>query len=208
MPNDYHNRAVQFLRLIKTFLKRVWEIMVRKEVLYVQDLTTMDADSGLILNGISVECYTKPSDIPADDIELLKRFKTKEMVMAYFAEGFDRGSCLWLAKKDGRVVSRVWTIIGGAKVNGFYCGHPILSNDAIIMAGETFFEFRGRRYMAAMRRLVCEKLRDAGVTRVYSAAHIRNKAAQRSQAKSATRIGVTRHLRFFKWYIVLWCKDS
>lgn len=208
MPNSCLVRGVQFIRLIGMFFERVWEIAVRKEDVYAQDLTTMISDSRSMLDGISVECYNKSSDIPTDDLGLLDRFNTKEMMMAYFTKYFDRGWCLWLAKKDGKVVSRVWTIIGGDKVNGFYCGVPILANDAVIMAGETFAKFRGRSYMAAMRRLVCEKLRDTGVSRVYSAAHIRNKAAQKSQAKSAIRIGTVRHLRFFKRYMVMWYNNS
>jgi RimJ/RimL family protein N-acetyltransferase len=104
------------------------------------------------------------------------------------------------------VVGIFWTLIGG--FDGFYSGLPIFPNDAVFLAGETFSEFRGRNVMPTMMSLVLLKLKEAGVSRVYAGSHVKNAASKRTISKVFKRLGTLRSLKFCKWHIAIWDKNS
>lgn len=201
----YHKKH-GWVRLTKLFLAKATERINRKEYMYLLDLNTIGDVNPFLEDGIVVESFTKASDIPPNDMEQLVKLKSDEILSGFLSSFFDRGATIWLAKKDGRIVSLLWSKIGG--FNGFWMGHPICPNDAILVAGETFPEFRGRNYFAMMIRVMCGKLKEAGISRAYGAAHINNRASQKSQSKVWKRIGAVRYFGVFKWYVAIWDKNS
>lgn len=201
----YHNKH-GWAKLIKLAPIKAWDRINKKEYMYLLDLHTLENDNSLTQDGVVVECYNKVSDIPAKDMEQLINLKSKEILFPFLNNFFNRGATLWLAKKDLSIVSLIWSLNGG--FNGFWMGMPMWPNDAIIFAGETFPEFRGRNYFAIMIILICKKLRLAGISRAYGAAHLNNKASQKAQSRIWKRIGAVRYFNLTKWHIVIWDKSS
>lgn len=199
----YHNKH-GWAKLIKLAAMKVRDCINKKEYINLLDLNTLKVDNTLKQDGITVECYNQESDIPANDMEQLIKLKSEEILLPFLNKFFNRGATIWLAKKDGCIVSLIWSLNGG--FNGFYTGMPICPNDTVIFAGETFPEFRGRNYFAIMIILICEKLKLAGISRAYVAAHINNKASQKAQSKILKRIGAVRYFQLNNWHIVVWDK--
>lgn len=193
-------------RLINLAIMKTWDRINKKEYMYFLDLNTLEVDNTLKRNGVTVECYNKESDISANDIEQLTKLKSKEILLRFLNRFFNRGAILWLAKRKGEIVGLIWSLNGGFE--GFWVGIPICPKDAIILAGETFPEFRGRNYFAIMIILICEKLKATGISRAYGAAHIHNKASQKAQSKIWKRFGAVRHFQISKWHIAIWDKKS
>jgi len=201
----YHNKH-GWGKLIKLAAMNVLDRINKKEYMYLLDLNKLEVDNAFKQKGVMVECYNKESDIPANDMEQLIKLKSKEILLPFLKRFFDRGATLWLAKKDGYIVSLIWSLNGGFK--GFYMGLPICPNETVIMAGQTFSEFRGHSYFAIMIMLICEKLKASGISRAYMGAHVNNKASQRAQAKILKRIGAVRHFHINRWHIAIWDKKS
>lgn len=194
------------IRLIRLSFQKALTWINRKEVLYCLDLNTIEADSGPLGDGVTVDCYHKAYDIPLADMEQLVRLKGKEVLTTFLESFFGRSASLWLMRENGKIASLVWSKVGG--FSGYYMGVPIFPNDAIMMAGETFPDFRGRRFISALMRAICESLKKNGISRVYGGAHVSNVASQRAQSKAWRRIGVLRHFGLAKWHIAIWDKNS
>ncbi|MFH1335122.1 MAG: hypothetical protein ABII96_01260 [Candidatus Zixiibacteriota bacterium] len=199
----YHKKH-GWLKLTKLSLERIWWHLNDKGVMYYLDLSTMEVDKSLLRENVFVESYEKMQDIPLKDIEILTELKSKEILMVFLKRLVDRGATLWLTKEDGKLVNVIWTLVGG--LNGYYEGLPIVSSDVIFLAGETFPEYRGRSILRITISLVCLKLKERGISRVYSVPNIKNDISVRSQSKVLKRMGTVRSFGFFKWYIAIWDK--
>lgn len=201
----YHNKH-GWIKLTKLFLKRIWWRLNNKVVMYYFDLSMMEVDKSILRENVFVESYEKMQDIPLNDLEILTKLKSKEILLPFLKKFFDRGAILWLTKEDGKLVNLIWTLVGG--FNGYYEGLPIVSSDAIFLATETFPEYRGRSILRITIILVCLKLKERGIARVYSVSNINNDISVRSQAKVLKRMGTVRSFGFIKWYIAIWDKKS
>ena len=195
------------VHLIKLFLERNWQRFNKKEFMYLLDLKTMSVDNSILRGNISVESYSSQEDIPSKEMEQLVKLKSIEILRPALRSFFDRCATLWLAKQDDKPVSLCWTITGGFK--GYYSGLHVWHDEAIILAVETFSKFRGHNYCPIMIDLICERLKEGGISRVYIGTHIKNNPMQRSLSKTnAKRIGAVRYCGILKWYIVIWDKNS
>lgn len=201
----YHNKH-GWSKLIWLGVAKTWDRVNKKEYINFLDLHSLEVDDTFKQAGVNVGCFSKESDIPDNDIEQLIKHKNKEILSQFLSRFFKRGATLWLAKKDGDIVSLIWSLNGG--FSGFYTGIPICPNDTIVFAGETFPEFRGHNYFAMMILLICEQLKLGGMSRVYVAAHINNKESQKAQSKILKRIGAVRYFQLSNYHIAIWDKKS
>jgi hypothetical protein len=202
----WYQKKHGWLKLIKLFLQRIYWQFNDKSVVYTLDLKTMEINKSILRENMNVESYYKIEDIPFVDMENLIKLKNKHILMAFLKSFFERGATLWLTKEEGILVSLIWTSIGG--FSSYYDGIQIFPDDVVFHAGETFLEFRGHNILAIMIWLVCKKLKEEGISRVYSATHIKNKASVRSQEKVLKRIGAVRCFNILKWQIAIWDKNQ
>ena len=200
----YHNKYGGWGNLIMRVAVKGWSIIDKKEYIYLLDFNTLEVGNTLKHDGIVVESYYKISDIPANDMAQLIKLKSKEILLPFLNSFFNRSARLWIAKKDDGIASVIWTLNGG--FNGFYMGIPICPNETIFLAGETFSEFRGHNYLAIVMILICEILKQSGIIRAYSGAHMKNKASQKAQSKIFKRIGAVRYFQLHNWQFVIWDK--
>jgi len=199
----YHNKH-GWAKLVSLAAMNIRDRMNKKEYMYCLDLNTLEFDNTIKKSGVTVESFNKELDIPANDMEQLITLKSKEILLPFLNKFFNRGATIWLAKKDGCIVGLVWSLNGG--FNGFWMGMPICPHDTIMIAGETFPEFRGRNYFAIMIILICEKLKLTGTSRAYGASHINNMASQKAQSKIWKRVGAVRYCQLRNWHIAVWDK--
>ena len=115
----YHNKH-GWAKLIKLAAMKVRDCINKKEYINLLDLNMLEVDNTLKQDGVTVECYNKESDIPANDMKQLIKLKSEELLLAFLNKFFTRSATIWLAKKDGCIVSLIWSLNGG--FNGFYTG--------------------------------------------------------------------------------------
>jgi hypothetical protein len=195
------------IELLKLFIVKNWRRLNNKGIMYLFDLKTMPTDRDMSRQGIAVACYKAAADIPINDMTHLIDLKSKEILLPFLKSFFDRGATLWLGKDGEKIVSLCWTKVGGFQA--YYSGLIIWPDEAIILAVETFSEFRGLNYCPVMIGLICKKLKEYGVSRVYIGTHIKNISMQRSLSKTnAKRIGIVRTYKLFNRYITIWNEES
>jgi hypothetical protein len=203
---EWYHKKYGWAKLMKRTLIELRDRIDKRRYLNFLELHNLEVDSTWRQAGLTVACYKKESDIPANDIEQLIKLKSRLILFPFLNRYFQRGATLWLAKKNEDIASLIWSLNGG--FNGFYEGLPISPNDSIIFAGETFPQFRGRGYFGTMIMLISEKLKLAGVSRVYVAVSFHNDAGINAQAKVLNRIGAVRYFRLGDYHIAIWARKS
>lgn len=200
----WYSRKHGWPNLIKLFLQKIYFTVNEKDAVFALDLKTEKIDQSLSRENIRVERYRSIGDIPSEDMEELIRLKNRDILMPFLKSFFERGADLWLTKEDGALVSLIWTSIGG--FSAYYNGIQVLPNDVVFHAGETFKDYRGRNLLAIMMCKVCVRLQEEGISRAYSASHIKNNPSVKSQAKVLKMVGSVRCYNILKWQIAIWDK--
>jgi GNAT superfamily N-acetyltransferase len=189
-------------RLIWLSLKRLWEKINNKEVMFLFNLDSIPIETVEDLRSICVQSHRVLESIPKGDIDQLIRLKGKDILNPFLQHFFQRGATLWIAKMDEKVVGYDWTLVGG--FDGFY-SMPMTAKDAIILAVEVFPEFRGQCIASAMRLLSFAELRQNGVSRVFAKVHVANVSGLKSMVKNGSQeIGKVRTFKILAKHITIW----
>ena len=143
----------------------------RSEYVFFVDLTRDFAPSLREFESIAVISYRDLGSIPAKMLDQICNSKSRAVAMPFLTRYFRRGARLWLGIVHDRVVGLQWTVKGGFA--GFY-SLPIPPEDEIMVAIETFQEFRGHAYFQKLMKSMLQQLRAEGVSRLYFKVHSHN----------------------------------
>jgi glycosyltransferase involved in cell wall biosynthesis/GNAT superfamily N-acetyltransferase len=161
------------VRLAQLALQKFTDRCLRRsEYVFCVDLTR-SLPSGLVgFEPIEVEPYRSIEEIPEEILLQVCAIKGQLVAMPFLKRYFGRKGRLWLGKgQEGHIVGLQWTVQGG--FDGFY-SLPIPDNDVIMVAIETFREFRGHAYFQKLMHAMLRQLKAEGLSRLYFKVHAHN----------------------------------
>lgn len=177
----------------------------RSEYVFCVDLTRSLPAGLVVFEPIEVHSYRTLEEIPQETLQQVCDNKGQSVAMPFLKRYFGRNGRLWLGRDQGHVVGLQWTVQGGFE--GFY-SLPIPENDVIMIAIETFADFRGHAYFQRLMHSMLRELKDEGLSRLYFKVHAHNWPMLKAVRKAGfSPIGRVTTLGFPFRHVTVWRKN-
>lgn len=200
----YHRKHGSY-RLLKLIFKYIVDHWIRKSVyVFMVDLTKNDFVEPDFNDPIKVVVYSSIKEIPQSDIDQLQILMGPGRAQPFLKHFFLYGARLWLSSVDNKIIGLRWTLQGG--FSGFYC-MPIQMNEVVTLAGQIFDHYRGRGFFGKINSFMLYKMRNEGISRVYTGVHCRNASMLRAVRKARLQmIGRVLTISLPGLHVSLWRK--
>jgi RimJ/RimL family protein N-acetyltransferase len=200
-------RGQGFLNTFKRLGIIFWRsVFLDKTVLSYVDLAVWKGINFRVDYNVEFQCKKSCADFFEKDLQKLANhegtYRGNNWVIEKMEDRFRRGALLWLLNLNGEFAGYGWSIRGNMGVPFFL---PLTINDAVLIDGEVFPEFRGRGVNPLLLEHMLGELKKMGVTRVFSTIKVWNKASLRATSKTQfQRFAIARKLHLFGKNITIW----
>lgn len=155
-----------------------------KTVLFYIDLQCTEAAGPILPATFGLEAVNHYSQLQSYDLERIFDHLGKYRTEHELHDRLEKGANLWLLRVEHKLAALIWSIRGKMTEPYFL---PLMADDAVLFAAETFPDYRGRGLYPLLVECVFGELKKQKVVRVYGMAATWNAASLRGLAKTRFR---------------------
>jgi len=176
----------------------------KPEILFFVDLAKLENKERTIPNNFRIECLKSEDEIFREDLVVIFKNISEEIMRYFMEERFSQGAFLWLIKVDGAPAGYIWSIERRTIRPHYF---PLTADDVHLFDNLIFEKFRGRSINSVLINYVLTELKRDGLVRAFIETNITNTSEIRSLSKAGfQKYGLSRKCHVGERNFVIWSK--